>query len=454
MSAKQVKVLFVDDDPLTCSVMQRNCDRIGMRCRVFQSPHECLSEFKTAGADLLVTDLRMPGMNGFELLSEIRSIDSEVPVLVTTGYSSVENAVEAMKLGATDFIKKPFDFEELRITIQLTMQAAQLRNENRLLKKRLRQNGNRFGMIGDTPVMRRLFNAIEKIADVSCNVIISGDSGVGKELVARALHDYSPRRDAPFVVIDCGALTETLLESELFGHEKGAFTGAVQRKHGLMEQATGGTLFLDEISNISDTMQVKLMRAIEDQHITRVGSTVAVPIDLRVIAASNRDLEKMVQNKEFRHDFYHRLNVVNIRVPSLAERRDDIPALLEHLVAEFSRRYERRVQGFDAASVRALYAADWPGNVRQLRNTVERAVILSEGPVLRWPDEGGLTAEPLNGQQARFPDAALVSLEQLEQEYITHVLERAGGKKTRAAEILGIDKTTLWRKLRRYDHHE
>ena len=446
--------MFVDDDPVTGSVMGRNCDRAGFGCKVFQSAAKCLEVFRGEGADLVVTDLRMPGMNGFEFLREVRAIDADVPVLIATGYSSVENAVEAMKLGATDFIKKPFDFEELRLTVERTLQSMRLKNENRLLKKRLRQ-GNRFGMIGDTPMMRTLFNTIEKVAEVSCNVIITGESGTGKELVARALHDYSPRRDAPFVVIDCGALTETLLESELFGHEKGAFTGATQRKRGLMEQASGGTLFLDEISNISDAMQMKLMRAIEDQRITRVGSTVPIPIDLRILAASNRDLEDMVARGQFRHDFYHRLNVVTIRVPSLSERREDIPALVEHFVHEFSDRYKRRVHGFEPNSVRKLYQADWPGNIRELRNAVERCVILADGPILACPDSDGSTVPGQEETGAlRFPNEDFISLEELEQGYIAHVLRHAGGKKTKAARILGIDKTTLWRKLRRYEARE
>ncbi|HHC72827.1 MAG TPA: sigma-54-dependent Fis family transcriptional regulator [Thiotrichales bacterium] len=445
---RPVELLFVDDDPVTCSVMQRNCDRAGYRCRVFDDAQACLNYFEQEGASIIVTDLRMPGMSGFDLLRRVRDLDPDVPVLVMTGYSTVENAVEAMKLGANDFLKKPFDFQELRLTIERNIEAQRLKRENLLLKRRLRGGGNRFGMIGDTPVMRTLFNTVEKVASVSCNVIISGESGTGKELVARALHDASPRAEAPFVVIDCGALTETLLESELFGHEKGAFTGATQRKRGLMEQAHGGTLFLDEISNISDGMQMKLMRAIEHQRITRVGSTVPIEIDLRIIAASNRDLEAMVRAGEFRHDFYHRLNVVNIRVPSLAERRDDIPALVEHFVEEFARRYDRRVTGFDSVSMRRLYEADWPGNVRELRNTVERCVILADGPLLSWQESE--EPETPSATPGYFPSEDLIPLEKLEEAYIRHVLRRAGGKKSQAARILGIDKTTLWRKLRRY----
>jgi len=357
-----------------------------------------------------------------------------------------------MKLGATDFIKKPFDFEELKLIIERTIHSLKLQEENRLLKKRLQQGRNRYGMIGDTPAMKSLFNTIEKVTTVNCNVIITGESGTGKELVARALHDYSPRKDFPFVVIDCGALTETLLESELFGHEKGAFTGATQRKRGLMEQASGGTLFLDEICNISDAMQMKLMRAIESQTITRVGSTSPIPTDLRILAASNRDLENMVKNGQFRHDFYHRLNVVNIHVPSLSERREDIPSLVEYFVDELSQRHNRKVKGFDSVSMRNLYEADWPGNVRQIRNVVERCVILAEGPILTWPEKPLIEESFRDSPGMRFPQGEFPSLAELEQGYIEHVLAHAGGKKTKAATILGIDKTTLWRKLRRFQH--
>ena len=429
--------------------MQRQCESAGLDMRVFQSPVECLAEFSKSGADVVVTDLRMPDMNGFDLLSKMREIDHEAIILVMTGHSSVENAVEAMKRGAADFIKKPFDFDEFTLTVQRSIESQQLKKENRLLKKRLRRSGNRFGMIGDSPVMRSLFNSIEKVAEVSCNVIITGDSGTGKELVAHALHDYSPRKDAPFVVIDCGALTETLLESELFGHEKGAFTGANQRKQGLMEQASGGTLFFDEVCNISDAMQMKLMRAIEDQHVTRVGGTQSKPIDLRIVAATNRNLEQLVEEGTFRHDFYHRLNVVNIKVPSLEQRREDIPSFVEHFVEEFSTRYDRQVKGFDSASMRRLYDAPWSGNIRELRNVVERCVILAESSVLTWSyDVSETDGEPTFNEDL-FSGSNFVSLEELEQAYINHVLAHSDGKKTRAAQILGIDKTTLWRKLKR-----
>ena len=451
MSDKVTRVLFVDDDVVTGRVMQRNCDNAQYACKVFQNARECLKTFSTDGADLVITDLRMPGMNGFDLLSELRDIDQDVPILVMTGYSSVENAVEAMKRGASDFIKKPFDFSELRLLMERALKNARLRNENKLLKRQLGQKQDRFGMLGDAAVMKTLFNTIEKVAEVSCSAIITGESGTGKELVARALHDYSPRNEAPFVAIDCGALSETLLESELFGHEKGAFTGATQRKYGLMEQANGGTLFLDEICNIPDIMQVKLMRAIEENKITRVGGTSSIPIDIRIIAASNRNLEQMVQDGTLRHDFYHRLNVVNIHVPSLALRREDIPALVKQFVIEFNERYNREIEGFDNVSLQRLYEADWPGNVRELRNSIERCVILADGPILHWEGDK-LIGDNKETLPVTFSENMFFSLTQLEQEYINHVLKCFNGKKNKAAQILGIDKTTLWRKLRRYEN--
>ncbi len=451
MSDKQTKIMFVDDDLVTGRVMKRNCDNANYSCTVFQSGHDCINAFKKSAADIVITDLRMPGMNGFELLSELRAIDENVPVLVMTGYSSVENAVEAMKRGATDFIKKPFDFTELKLMLDRTMKGVQLKNENKLLKRRLDKQRNRYGMIGDTPVMRSLFNTIEKVTDVNCNVVITGESGTGKELVARALHDYSSRKEAPFVTVDCGALNENMLESELFGHEKNAFSGAEQRQQGLMEQASGGTLFLDEICNISDAMQIKLMRTIETNKITRIGSSDEIPIDVRILAASNRNLEQAIENGELRHDFYHRLNVVNIYVPTLAERREDIPALVEQFVQEFAEHYNRDIKGYDAASLSLLCEASWAGNVRELRNIIEREVILSEDKILHWQgaDASDLTDE--NGALINFSDNNLMSLERLEEEYINHVLRCFKGKKTKAAKTLGIDKTTLWRKLRRYD---
>lgn len=441
--------MFVDDDLVTGRVMKRNCDNADYSCAVYQNAQDCLAAFEKSNADIVITDLRMPGMNGFELLSELRSINENVPVLVMTGYSSVENAVEAMKRGATDFIKKPFDFSELKLMLDRTMKSVHLNNENELLKRRLEKKYNRFGMIGDSPIMRTLFNTIKKVTDVNCNVVISGESGTGKELVARALHDYSSRKQAPFVTVDCTALNESMLESELFGHEKNVFSGAEQRQQGLMERASGGTLFLDEICNIPEAMQIKLIRAIETNKIKRLGSSEEVNIDVRIIAASNHNLEQAIEQGSLRHDFYHRLNVVNIYVPTLNERREDIPTLVEQFVREFSEQYDRKLKSYDSDSLKKLSEAPWTGNIRELRNVVEREVILSEQATLYW--QGTIGVDDELEVAINFSDDNFMSLEQLEHEYISHVLSCFKGKKTKAAKALGIDKTTLWRKLRRYD---
>ena len=292
---------------------------------------------------------------------------------------------------------------------------------------------------------------LERVAPSDVRVLIRGESGTGKELVARALHDTSANRDGPFVIIDCGALSESLLESELFGYEKGAFTGAHQRKHGLMEQANGGTLFLDEISNISDAMQMKLMRAIESRTITPVGATQAISVNVRVIVASNRDLLEMVAARQFRHDFYHRLNVVTIKTPSLVDRKADIPLLIDAFVAHFARQYRRNVDGFEPGSLQQLVNAEWPGNIRQLRNVVERSVILAEEQNLTWDRPEQMDDGSKDNIRVIYPQDQLPTLDKLEETYIEHVLRQTEGKKTMAAKILGIDKTTLWRKLRKYE---
>ncbi len=450
----KIKLLFVDDDPVTASILQRSGENKGYQCQVIQSPLKVLSHIEQQSTHLVITDLRMPDMTGFELLTQIRRQWPDIPVVVMTGHSSVENAVQAMKLGAADFIKKPFDFDELDLIIQRNLEAVKLRNENRQLKKQIKSTHHRYGMIGNSKAVKKLFGQMEKIAEASCNVIINGESGTGKELVARALHEYSSRAQQPLIVVDCGALSDTLLETELFGHEKGAFTGAIQQKTGLMEQSSGGTLFLDEISNISDTMQTKLMRAVDSQSITRVGSTEPIAIDLRIIAASNRDLQLMVEQEEFRHDFYYRLNVVSIDVPPLSARREDIPLLIKHFLKKLSVQYKKYYTGFDTESMTRLINADWSGNIRQLGNQIERCAILGDNAELYW---GGhdvqnprLNRDAKKRVQFVFENDQLMTLEQLEYHYIEQVLRTTHGAKTKAANLLGIDKTTLWRKLQRY----
>ncbi|OOG20653.1 sigma-54-dependent Fis family transcriptional regulator [Thioalkalivibrio denitrificans] len=445
-------ILFVDDDPRAGELFLRFCEGGPNQVRVFRDPAEALAHFKAEGADLIITDLAMPNMSGMELLSAVRAHDPDVPVIIITGYSTVDSAIEALRLGATDFIKKPYDTDELLVLIERTLEGVRLRRENRLLRRQLKDERLRYGMVGRGEAMEGIYRVIDKVADIRCNVIIEGESGTGKELVARAIHNQGPDAEKPFVVIDCGALNETLLESELFGHEKGAFTGASHTKAGLLESASGGTVFLDEICNVSDAMQVKLLRVVQEQQVVRVGSVRPIAIDVRFIAATNRNLEAMVEAGEFRHDLYHRLNVVKIVMPPLRARREDIPVLLQAFVEEFAGRYHRQVDGFDAQSLERLQAYDWPGNVRELRNLVERHIALADGPQLhldpQWP--GAVDAQGTTpALDADEPDLAT-----LERRYILKTLERLGGNREQTARALGINKSTLWRKLQQYEQAE
>ena len=442
----QPNVLFVDDDPKAGELMLRFTESAAFTCKVFQDPTLALSEFKQHGADLIVSDLRMPGMSGTELLQAVRAINDSVPFIIITGYANIDDAIEALRLGANDFIKKPFDMDELQVLIGKTLGHRALLEENRLLKRQLSDERQRFGMVGHAPAMQAIYHTIEKIADIRCNVIVEGESGTGKELVARAIHYQSLYAEQPFVVIDCGALTETLLESELFGHEKGAFTGAHKTKQGLLQAASGGTVFLDEIGNISDTMQIKLLRVIQEQQITRVGGLEPIPIDVRFIVATNRNLEELILKGQFRADLYHRLNVVKITMPPLRERRDDIPLLVQHFVDHYAQHYHREVTGFDTNSMQLLLEHDWPGNVRELQNLVERHVALADGPLMHLESITSLRAQ----EQI---DSDLPTLAELERRYIHKVLQRFNNSREKTAETLGINKSTLWRKLQNYKSH-
>lgn len=439
-------ILFVDDDPKAGDLLVRFCEDTQFACQAFRTPVEALAHFRQHGADIVVTDLRMPGMTGIELLTQMREFDPEVPVIVITAFSTLESAIEALRQGASDFLKKPFDMEELLVVVENALERARLRRENRFLRRQLRSEQQRQGLIGQSEALQQVYATIEKIADVRCNVIIEGESGTGKELAARAIHKLGIDPDKPFVVVDCGALSDTLLESELFGYEKGAFTGATTMKRGLFEAARGGTVFLDEIGNISEAMQIKLLRVIQEKQITRVGGVRPIDVDVRCLVATNADLAEMVKNGRFRSDLYHRLNVVSIAMPPLRKRKDDIPALVQHFVRDFAAEYGREVTGFDKTSIAALQSYSWPGNVRELRNLVERHVILSEHPTISAVDLPG--TEPISSAI----DADLPKLQELERRYIEKTLDHFEGNRSKAAETLGIDKSTLWRKLQTYSN--
>ena len=440
---KKPRILFVDDDPNAGELMLRFSEEASYSCTVFRLPLMALEHFKKEGADLIVSDLRMPKMTGVELLHAVREHTPDIPFIIITGYANVDDAVDALRLGASDFIKKPFDMDELQILIEKTLGHHALLEENNFLKRQLSTERSNFGMIGTSENMQDVYQIIHKISDIRCNVIIQGESGTGKELAARAVHFESQFAEQPFIVIDCGSLTDTLLESELFGHEKGAFTGAQKTKQGLLEIASGGTVFLDEIGNISDAMQTKLMRVIQEKQITRVGGIAPIDIDVRFIVASNKDLERLAITNKFRHDLYHRLNVVKLTMPPLREHRDDIPLLIHHFIELYAKNFQRDVKGFDNDAMKKLLAHDWPGNVRELQNLIERSIALADTPVMKLDEITSL-------RSTDTIDSDLPTLEELEKRYILKLLKRFNDSRDKTAETLGINKSTLWRKLQHY----
>ena len=417
--------------------------------RSARTTEEALEILEQDPVDLVVTDLRVPELGGLDLLRRIRERFPQIAVLVLTQYGTIESAVEATRLGAADFVTKPYHVADLRAKLDRMVRALGLERENRVLREELRSRPGFGELVGVSAKMQRVYQLIEKVGPHTCPVLILGESGTGKELVARSIHFSSPRRERPFVPVDCSALVPTLIESELFGYVKGAFTGATQNRHGLLEAAAGGTLFLDEIGDLPVDLQAKLLRALQEREIKPVGSNERVTIDVRVIAATNRDLEEAIRKNQFRQDLFFRLNVVQIKLPPLRERKNDIPMLVNSFLDKFSTP-QRPVRSVSEEAMSRLMAYDWPGNVRELENAVERAVALGSGPVL------SLTDLPTNLQQGIFERRMgmdeLVPLEELERRAIFRALRETGGDKLAAARLLGIGKTTLYRKLKEYEH--
>lgn len=444
-------IYFVDDEAKAGELFLRFCQGCEFEVRLFQNATEALSAYRDRQAAVVITDYNMPGMDGLQMMREMLDINPDLAVIMVTGYATVDNVLEAMRLGAVDFIRKPYDMEELVLLVKRCLANMQIKQENRLLKRRLSHEREYLGMIGKSPALKSVQAIIEKIADIRCHVLIEGESGTGKELVAKAIHEASQDADKPFVVIDCGAMSDSLLESELFGHEKGAFTGAAHSKRGLLEEASGGTVFLDEICNISDAMQTKLLRVVQENQVVRVGGLKPIQVDLRFVAATNRNLEQMIADGLFREDLYHRLHVIKIDMPPLRQRRDDIPMLIENFIHEFAERYGRDVQAFDGDSMQRLIQHHWPGNIRELKNIVERHVALAEPGEAMQLSEMAISASSgkpvaVSGEREDWPD-----LKSLEQGYIEEVLQHVKGNREQAAQILGINKSTLWRKLKTED---
>ncbi|MEJ2730427.1 MAG: sigma-54 dependent transcriptional regulator [Deltaproteobacteria bacterium] len=456
MTNKQHTVLVVDDDSAHRTMLRTLIDGWGYAVSEADDGSAAIEKIKESAFDLVLMDVRMVRVSGLEALETIKRINPAIPVIIMTAYSSVETAVKALKQGAHDYLTKPLDFDKLKLTIDRAMEHTRLKEENRLLRETLGQQFDSQNIIGRSPAMLKLLETVSQVAPSEATVLISGDSGTGKELIAGAIHFNSLRKNGPFVKINCAAITETLLESELFGHEKGAFTGADRRKEGRFRQAHGGTLLLDEVSEMSLMMQVKLLRAIQEREFNRVGGESTIQVDVRVIAATNKDLKDQINEGTFREDLYYRLNVVELKVPPLSERKEDIPLLALHFLETFAAKNRKEIKGFTPGAMDNLIHYDWPGNVRELMNAVERAVILARSGYL---DEGDFPfmkdlIPENNGEDSIGPDAPILRgeapLEVIEKAAILKTIEATNGNKSEAARRLGITRKTLHKKLKAY----
>lgn len=452
MKKKNCSILVVDDDTAHRTMLRTLIGGWGYEITEVDDGGVAIEKVRDQPFDLILMDVRMLKVSGIEALGRIKTLNPSIPVIIMTAYSSIESAVTALKSGAYDYLTKPLDFDKLRITIERAMEHALLREENRILKQNIGTRFDRRNIIGQSVGMERLLETVAQVAMSEATVLIHGESGTGKELIAGAVHYNSFRKTGPFVKINCAAITETLLESELFGHEKGAFTGADRKKEGRFIQASGGSLFLDEVSEMSLMMQVKLLRVLQEREITRVGGEQVVPIDVRLVVATNKDLMAMISAGQFREDLYYRLNVVNLNLPPLRERREDIPLLAQHFLEKFSELNRKSIKGFTPQTMDHLIRYDWPGNVRELMNTVERGVVLCRGDYL--DDQVLPMLPPVNGRAALPETAEIVSgdisLDAVEKAAILKALEAAGGNKSQTARQLGITRKTLHKKLKEY----
>ncbi|MGA2133868.1 MAG: sigma-54 dependent transcriptional regulator [Bryobacteraceae bacterium] len=436
------KILIVDDETVVRDSLGKWFSSEGYQSRPVASAREALESIQNTEYDVALLDIKMPGMDGMELQSRLREADPELTVIIMTGYASVETAVQALKQGAYDYITKPIDPDELSHLVANALEHRRARREVVRLRENLKEATPGTELIGKAPAMKKVYELIEMVAPTEATVLITGESGTGKEVVARAIHMAGPRRFMPMVTIHCGALTETLLESELFGHEKGAFTGAQYRKKGKFEVADGGTVFLDEISDISLKTQTDLLRVLQEKEIVRVGGNQQIKVDFRCVAATNKNLEALVKAGTFRPDLYYRLHVFCIDLPPLRDRREDVPLLVAHFLNKFCLLTSRPVPQLSTEALQLLMAHDWPGNVRELENAVERALVVCRGPEIR-PADFSFQFQTEGASTGR-------TLEDVERVHIERVLRETDNNLSRAARILDIDRTTLYNKLRRY----
>jgi DNA-binding NtrC family response regulator len=449
----KIRIMVIDDEPLMRVTIRDALTAEGYKVVTAETGRKGLDLFRNNQTDILITDLKLPDMDGIQILKEVKTRNPEAQVIVITAYGSVDSAVTAMKEGASDYLTKPFSMDELLLIAKRLVRIKQLEEENLLLRKKVEERYGLEGLVGKSPQMLKIYDLIETVSQTDTTVLINGESGTGKELVANAIHLRSLRKNGPFIKVNCAALPETLLESELFGHEKGAFTGAIKQRKGRFEMADGGTLFLDEIGDISPVVQVRLLRVLQERQFERVGGNETLSVDVRLICATQRDLKEEIRKGSFREDLYYRLNVVPMHLPPLRERREDILLLSDHFMNKFSQKMGKEITGLSEEAKTILLKYTFPGNIRELENILERAIALIKGKIIQaydLPEEVCGQTSPVRDVCEKIrgskPLASAVSL--FEKEYIQSVLEKTKGKKGQAAEILGISRKTLWEKIK------
>jgi DNA-binding NtrC family response regulator len=448
-SEDTIQVLVVDDEKIMQDSLSRILTKEGYEIKTASSGEEAVEKFDCESFDIVLLDIKMPGIGGIETLRRLKEMDPAITILIVTGYPSIDSAVRAIKLGAYDYITKPFTPDVLRVAINRALERKSLLTENLQLRRQLKAKNEADVIVGQSEVMRNIYELVRRTAPTDSTVLVTGESGTGKELIARAIHTYSLRQDKEFITVDCSALVETLLESELFGHVKGSFTGAIQTKYGSFELANGGTFFFDEIGNLSLDTQAKLLRVIQEKEVKPVGSEKTLRVDVRIIAATNQDLKQAIARKTFRDDLYYRLNVFPIHIPPLRERKEDIPLLVNHFLQKYNKKRKVPVTQVAPETIQLLMCYDWPGNARELENTIERALILEDGATLfprNFPwIEAQRTTKPLHFHPKVY------HLEEIEKHHILMVLNETKGHKGKAASLLGVDRKTLYTKIKKYE---
>ncbi|MCJ7538166.1 MAG: sigma-54 dependent transcriptional regulator [Desulfobacterales bacterium] len=443
----QLRIAVIDDEITVCRRLKQALEKDGYEVEAFQNGESFWGRMAQEPFNIILLDLKLPDVNGMDVLSRIQKRYDDVEVIIITGYGAIDSAISAIKMGAYHYVTKPFKLDEIRLLTRGAREKIGLREENRRLRQAVDGQDILKGFIGTSSAMQEIFAMIKKVAIVNCNILLQGESGTGKELVARSIHRLSPRKNRPFISFNCGGFTEELICNELFGHEKGAFTGASVTKIGLIESADGGTLFLDEIGEMPPSMQVKVLHVIQEKQILRVGGTTPVNLDIRLIAASNKDIKKATAEGSFREDLFYRLNVVTLRLPRLCERKDDIPMLVSYFIEKYSRPFEKKIRGMSSDALEILMHYNFPGNVRELENIIQRSVALAESEIIRIDD---LPQDLQKLEFNTFEGEGLQALEEVEKHHIAKVLDKTDYNKNLSSKILNLPRTTLWRKMKKY----